>query len=55
MIYTEKLIINGVEFVKTYSDTFTVERDGVEYEEAIDPAFTGRTYVEGTTLLAEKL
>ena len=47
MIVTENLTINGVEFVKTYSDSgFMVERDGVRYGEAIDPAEFGRTYTE---------
>lgn len=47
MIVTENLTINGVEFVKTYSDSgFMVERDGVRYGEALDPAEFGRTYIE---------
>lgn len=53
MIKTERLTINGKEFVRTYSDTYTVVRDGVEYEEAIDPAEFGRTYTESTTPLPE--
>lgn len=47
MIYTEKITINGKAFVKTWSDTSMVERDGVAYHEAIDPADSGRTYTEG--------
>ena len=47
MIATENLTINGKEFVKTYSDSgFKIERDGVRYSEAIDPAEFGRTYTE---------
>ena len=47
MIVTENLTINGKAFVKTYSDAgFMVERDGVPYEEAIDPAEFGREYTE---------
>ena len=47
MIVTEKIIINGKEFVKTYSDAgFMVERDGTHYSEAIDLAEFGRTYTE---------
>ena len=47
MIVTENLTINGRVFVKTYSDEgFMVERDGVRYSEAIDPAEFGRTYIE---------
>lgn len=47
MIVTENMTINGKAFVKTYSDSgFMVERDGVRYAEAIDPAELGRTYTE---------
>lgn len=50
MIYTEKLTINYKEFIKTYSDKYTVMREGIEYDEAIDPVEFGRTYTESTTL-----
>lgn len=47
MIILENLTINGREFVKTYSDEgYMVERDGVRYSEAIDPAEFGRQYIE---------
>lgn len=47
MIITENLTINGRAFVKTYSDKgMMVERDGVRYSEAIDPAEFGREYTE---------
>lgn len=47
MIVTEKININGKEFVKTYSDAgFMVERDGTRYSEALDLATLGRTYTE---------
>ena len=47
MIKTENMTFGGKPFVKTYSDKgFMVERDGVRYSEAIDPAEFGRTYVE---------
>lgn len=47
MLITERLTINGKEFVRTYSDSgFLIERDGVLYGEAIDPADSGRTYTE---------
>lgn len=47
MIRTENITINGKEFIRTYSDNgFKVERDGVQYDEAIDPIETGRTYTE---------
>ena len=47
MIIAEKLNINGREFVRTYSDSgFLLERDGVRYSEAIDPAEFDRIYIE---------
>lgn len=47
MIITETLTINNREFIKTYSDLgMMVERDGVRYSEAIDPAEFGRVYIE---------
>ena len=47
MIKTENLTINGKQFVCTYSDSgYMVERDGVRYSEAIDPAELNRTYTE---------
>ena len=47
MIKTENITINGKEFVRTYSDAgMMVERDGVRYSEAIDPAEFNRVYTE---------
>lgn len=47
MIKTENLTINGKYFVRTYSDNgYMVERDGVRYVEAIDPAEFNRRYTE---------
>ena len=47
MIITEQITINNKQFTKTYSDSgFMVERDGVQYSEAIDPSEFGRTYTE---------
>lgn len=38
---------DGVVLNRTYStDGFMIERDGVQYGEAVDPAELGRTYVE---------
>ena len=52
MIVTENLTINGKAFVMTYSDSgFKVERDGVRYDEAIDPAELGRMYTETDALI----
>lgn len=47
MIATENMTVGGKAFVKTFSDSgYMVERDGVRYAEAIDPAEMGRTYTE---------
>ena len=49
MIVTEfyKTRADGVRLVRTYSDTGKlIERDGVVYEEAIDPEDSGRVYAE---------
>ena len=47
MIKTEKLTIKGRAFVRTYSDSgYMIERDGVQYIEAVDPMEFGRTYTE---------
>lgn len=53
MIFKENVTINGQEFIRTYSDTHMVMRDGIEYEEAIDPSEFGREYTESATLLPE--
>lgn len=47
MIIRENINIGGRDFVRTYSDLgMMVERDGVRYSEAIDPAEFGRVYTE---------
>ena len=47
MIRTENITINGEQFVRTYSDSgFMIERDGVQYDEAIDPIGFDRVYIE---------
>ena len=52
MIVTENLTVNGKEFIKTYSDEgYMVERDGITYSEAIDPAEFGRQYTETDILI----
>ena len=48
MIVQEHFDVNGRDFVRTTSDSGRyVVRDGIEYEEACDPAEFGRTYTEG--------
>jgi hypothetical protein len=61
MIVTENLTINGKAFIRTYSDSgYMVERDGVRYSEAIDPADFNRQYtetdepIEGMTEIEQK-
>lgn len=55
MIKTENLTINGRAFVKTYSDEgYMVEREGVRYSEAIDPAEFGRQYTETDEKIEEE-
>lgn len=48
MIVVKKVMIDGREFTHTYSDEDRyVVREGIAYEDALDPAEFGRTYVEG--------
>ena len=47
MVITENVTINGKEFIKNYSDSgFMIEREGVQYSEAIDPVGFDRVYTE---------
>lgn len=47
MIITETIIIKDTEYLHTYSDLgYQVERDGIQYDDAIDPIDSGRTYTE---------
>jgi hypothetical protein len=47
VIVTESYELNGIAMTKTYSNIHHyVERYGVKYEEAHDPARLGRTYTE---------
>ena len=41
---------DGVELFRTYSDRgMMIERDGILYDEAIDPVDRGRVYIETET------
>lgn len=41
---------DGTNLVRTYSDKgYMIERNGVVYEEAIDPENSGRVYIETET------
>lgn len=55
MVITENVEINGRLFIKNYSDEgFMIERDGVQYSEAIDPVgFEDRVYTETDELIEE--
>lgn len=57
MIKTETVTINGRDFRKTYSDEgFMIERDGVQYSEAIDPiGFEDRVYTETDVKIEEPI
>lgn len=55
MIRTESLTIGGKGFTRTYSDAGRyVVRDGISYDEAIDPTELGRTYVEGAPIATDE-
>lgn len=55
MIVQENYILNGRDFVRTYSDAGRcIVRDGVSYTEANDPAELGRTYTEGELMPDEE-
>ena len=54
MIVTKSMTINGKAFVRTYSDSgYMVERDGVRYSEAVDPAEFDRQYTETNESIVE--
>lgn len=49
MIKTETITINNKQYVRTYSDAGMMIHGGMpegDYDEAVDPAELGRTYVE---------
>ena len=54
MIVTKTMIVQGKEFVRTYSDSgYMIKQTdtGEVYGEAIDPAEMGRTYTETDELI----
>ena len=56
MIKTENITINDRMLNRTYSDRgYYIQRDGVRYAEAIDPAGSGRTYTETDDLIESDL
>ena len=47
MVIKEVITLNETEFNHTYSDLgFYIERDGVEYSDAIDPIDIEREYIK---------
>lgn len=56
MIIREIILINEIEYQKTYSDLgFYIEKDGIEYTSAIDPqGFYDREYIETDKLIKSK-
>lgn len=47
MIKTELIVVDGFQLRRTWSDAgFMIERDGVVYSEAVDPAEFDRVYTE---------
>lgn len=56
MIVKEIIIINSIQYERTYSDSgMIIERDGVQYGEAIDPLNSCREYVETDMPIDENL
>ena len=55
MIIVETIELNGIQYKRTCSDTYTITRDGVEYTEAIDPYDSDRVYEETETKLEDVL
>lgn len=55
MINTEIIEIKGKEYSRTYSDSdYMIERDEVQYSEAIDPVRSGRIYTETKVKINEE-
>ena len=47
MIVMEIIEIDGVQYERTYSDKgMMIERDGIQYAEAVDPVNSCRKYIE---------
>ena len=52
MIISETIKLNDTNYTKTYSDAgYYIERNGVNYVEAIDPLGSGREYTETDILI----
>ena len=54
MIIIETILIGEEEFKHTYSNAgFFIERNGIQYEDAIDPINSGRIYTETNIKIEE--
>ena len=54
MIVKETAVINGKQFIKTYSDENKyIECNGVKYSEAFDPAEISREYTETDIVIGD--
>ncbi len=55
MIKTETITIKSRKYSKTYSDEgYMIEREGVQYSEAIDPIGSDREYTETKVKIEEE-
>ena len=54
MLHVETIVIDDVHYRRTYSNAYKIMREGVEYDEAIDPIDANRTYTESNTLKTEQ-
>ena len=53
MIVKDIVTFGDTEFMRHYSDAgYQIERDGIRYDEAIDPIDSGREYIETDELIA---
>lgn len=56
MIVTQTFQINGTDFIRTFSDMdMKIEREGILYDTAEDPAETGRTYTESEVPIEDEI
>ena len=56
MIKTEIVTIKGKAYNRTYSsEGYMIEREGVQYSEAIDPITSNRVYTETKTKIEEEI
>lgn len=55
MIKTETITIGTRQLIRTYSDAgYKIQRDGIRYDEAVDPIDSGRIYSETDEMIASQ-